>query len=256
MQAQVDDRTPPQSVWAWVALGFGVLTWTVLLAQPLVLELRTPGIRTWVVAAYLAPLGMLMLSLFWRHWFSALVLFPLFLIPGYLLLPHLDQAFLGSPTGFLMCGASLSLYMIAAALQLRSHPEESIATPLESNARSRWRAYRFHLRPRSVVLALTFALPFAGLNLLPSVQSRLEASYGAEQAAVAQTMANLLLLFGWLAVAFLYYIGPGLNLEREQRLTDSRLEQVWAGASGTSTWQALTWSVVALALALIWMVVR
>lgn len=223
-------------------------TWALLFLSPLQIEWAAPDTRPLYLAALLAPLTFLAAGATLR--LPALLLFGFLasLLPGFLLMPEIDRAIFYNPGPALLLAFAIGGFVIAAARWLNDAPPRRRPTDLQPwtpdhaappllrdgadltaeirprppRYRDLWWPYQHHFTPRLLILPALLASPLYALNFAEGAPQAWLDSFG-EQAAHAQVMADLLLLFLWIVVAYLFFISPGLNLELEQREMDQRL---------------------------------
>jgi hypothetical protein len=243
-------RDPTALLWRALTPLLGLNLWAVLALAPCQLEWLDPEARLWAVALYLLPLPTLVVCSLLRWSFASLAVFPTSLLPALLLLPEADQLVLQSPEGFFSVGASLVLYLVAAARWLNlerrdeqlhlaiarlrgdaaaaaSQPPDGRAleaTPIERPPlrRDLWWPYQHHFAPRWALMAALLVTWIVGLNFREDSAARALDAFGGD-ATQARVLLNLLFLFIWVVAMYLFFYSPGLNLELEQRAADAAL---------------------------------
>lgn len=139
----------------------------------------------------------------------------------------------------------------AAVIERDGSAIEAEPTSRPPLRRHLWWPYQHYFKPRWVLLVLLLWVPIYGLNFTEGVSARYASGFGA-QSNHAQVMANIIFMFAWVAVAYLYFFSPGLNLELEQRELDLRFRLAEKRAQRGPTW---VWLFAAPALAFGLMVV-
>jgi len=251
-----------RDLWGVLTPLLGITVWFLLFWLPLQIEWTAPDARPSVIVLYAAPLVALAFGAVTR-WSSLLLLtFPLSLIPAFLLMPELDQRVYQSLEGWLSVALAMLAYIAVAALWTDTRPPARLPADLEpidaprpppgrlaetltddlkllrdgrhltstprpvpTLHRNLWWPYRVHFLPRLVLLTLLLLVPLYNLNFAEATPAAWLGAFG-EQAVEAQVMANLLHLFVWIVVAYLFFLSPGLNLELEQRQLDQILMQL------------------------------
>ncbi len=233
----------------------GVAVWALLFLSPLQIEWGAQDTRGILLAAFLAPLGALGLGVALRRPLPLLLGFPVSILPGFLLMPELDRAIFSAPGPALLLLGALGGFVVAASRWLARAPHpgrdgaalEASPLPPLPQRRDLWWPYRVHFAPRLLLLPLLLALPIYRLNFAAGALEAWREGFG-EQAAHAQVMANLLALFVWVVVAYLFFISPGLNLELEQRELDQQLAARALRRPGAAS-RALVWALAILGAA-------
>lgn len=259
----------------------GINLWLTLCLLPLQIELSSPDMSTAVLLAYLSPVALLSVGMLLRWPSFLLFLFPSSYLMVYFVLPKLDRIPYEQFSGWLPLGLSLLFYTLSASIWTAQRPPQETTRvgwsmrPLtidrirdgrdleaEHHPTARrwariWWPYKHYFVPKNLALVLLLLVPFYGLNFSDGVAERYAEAFQS-QAEQARVMANLLFLFLWVVVAYLFFLSPGLNLELEQRELDevmARYEEkalkrpvAWVFIVATVSAVALMGALVALRL--------
>ncbi|MEL6178445.1 MAG: hypothetical protein AAFS10_05805 [Myxococcota bacterium] len=232
-----------EQIWGTLTALLGLNLWLTLCLLPLQIELASPDMNTPVLLAYILPVLLLAAGMLLRRPSFLLSLFPSSFLLIFFVLPKLDRIPYEQFDGWLSLGLSLVSYAVASALWVAAQPPQETTRigwtmqpltlhgardgrHLEAQLKSPsprwsrvWWPYQHHFVPRNVALVLLLLVPFYGLNFADGVAERYAEAF-LTQADQARVMANLLFLFLWIVVAYLFFLSPGLNLELEQREMD------------------------------------
>lgn len=228
--------------WTIMLCALGINLWALLCLMPLQLEWLAEDTQPVVVLAYVLPLIFLVGGLSLRWVGLLMLLFPVSFVPIYLVLPEADKAVHASLSGWLTLATSVAMYLCVAGVWLdrspgprrlfgggwatTDGPQRRDGSALEAEPTARpplrrhlWWPYQHHFAPRWVALLLLLVVPLYGVNFADGVAEAYTAGFG-QQSEHAQVMANLIFVFVWIVVAYLYFFAPSLNLELEQRELD------------------------------------
>ena len=242
----------PRVVWGGLSVVLGVNLWALLSLVPLQVELQADDTRHLTVLVWLLPLVLLALGAATRLAPIVLFLFPVSLLPIFVMVPQADRVVHQTQGGFVSLAVSLVLYVVVSAgwialspgprrllgwlsrKQKVNEPRPRDATGLEPVSAQvqplrfdLWWPYQLHFPPRWVLLLLLFLVPMYGLNFHEGALEAYSVGFG-DLAPQARVMANLIFLFVWIVVAYLFFFSPGLNLELEQRAGDVALHRLEA----------------------------
>ena len=234
-----------KNVWSALLTLLGLNLWALMCLMPLGVEWAAQDTRRLCVFVYLLPLIFLSVGLLVRWAGLLLLLFPASFLPVYLVLPEADRGIHETAVGWLTLAVSVVMYVCVAAMWSRENPPllfarsgrvslsqrrsgsdlvaESIGQP--PLGRHLWWPYRWYFLPRWCFLFLLVVVPFYGLNFSEGVADVYAAGFGS-QADHARVMANLIFVFVWVVLAYLFFFSPGLNLELEQRELDVSFQRL------------------------------
>lgn len=271
----VEEGQDTRPLWMGMTALLGLNLWALVCLLPLSLELGAEDGRSWAVLAYLFPLVALGAAVVLRWSWAVLMCFPGSFLPVFLILPEADQVAHASAGGFFSLAVSLGLFVWVGArwsssqqpllplplgpggdrraVRLRRLGEpQPVALP--SLRRNLWWPYQWHFVPRWIMLAVLFGVGTYNINFREGVEVLYADGFGS-QAEEARVLMNLIFLFVWVVVAYLYFFVPGINLELEQRSLDASLNLERARTKKRwLPWRLVGWGFLAsvAALSLFW----
>lgn len=209
---------------ATIALGLGL--WLQLFAMPMLSELQFEQGRLHAILAYMVPLGLLFVGVYFRMAMVLLTFVPVCLLPGLVMLPEPERLMLSEGLSMIRLGASLSLFLAIASAgsDLTRRDEQIELLDADQGQMARMDYHRFIL-VRIGVLMILFVVPAYAIFQDPTIAQSLSTHYQ-NKPQLARTFLGLMHFFAWSVATYMMVLMPALNIEYDQRSLNRELKEI------------------------------